>query len=406
MLRTPLPRTNATRQCRRQALDLLDVGLAWLLIVGADTPAAAELRGDGHWIDRVCVAYEENLAKLRTWTAEVEVRDRGSDTPLFQRRDDRFVVTWLYDRDLPAYRVMWRCVQSSGVREGKDIGGWNTGAELAELFTGGTIYRIPVYFASKDGSPRSAKESPPDGPAPKTLRGPNIVTGEPSPRKPVGNFEERLVPQELFWLRGVPLSDKVRQWVRYAQQLSEVIQCDVAAEGDLVTIRVSHPANSETAVVDIAKGGLLVQWQTQGEKMSEGQQIEPACINGVWVPTHIRRWHSEQRSGVPEGGSSEGTGSRMRLERDLIWRVNRVNEPIPESEFTVEALRAGRPATITDFKTLAVTRVGPSGEELPARGAAARQAKPGARWGVGFLAAVGLPLALLAYYGWRRLRRQ
>jgi len=110
--------------------------------------AVAEIRGDVAQIDRACVAFETNIAKLRTWVAEIEVRDRSSRPPspgLFTSQSQRDLVTMSYDRDFPAFMVRWRCVESTAIDDSKERPGWNDSREWGEMMVDESFYKITIY---------------------------------------------------------------------------------------------------------------------------------------------------------------------------------------------------------------------------------------------------------------------
>jgi hypothetical protein len=364
----------------------------WLLILGTWTGgqrAWAQIVGEIETIDQISIVYEENLAKLNTWVAELRVIDKGENTELSRSDESLAEVSLAYDRTIPAHLIRWRCKQWSSVSyDGKRDGG-PQGSETGELVRAGNAYRLPLYEPHKDANDQ----------------GPLIVTGLAAASRPTSDYGRRLVPLELFWYRHSPVPDRLRGMVTIVRNAPDAYRLEIVRNGSEVSLTATSRNAKEQMVFDLQKGGLCLSGSYQSSSGTDSQRMDVVQVNGVWVPSRIvRKQIKERRAKEADAAPQRPTV----LEREIVWTANLVNVPIPEEQFTVDALRAGRPATLSDAKTLAVTRVGPSGEELPGRrgGAAAGQAKPGARWGVGFLAAVGLPLALLAYYGWRRLRRQ
>lgn len=360
--------------------------LSAVLWIGTGARGIADVVGDESLLHEAAFAYEENVAKLRTWVSELEVNDKSKQPPspgLFVAQTNTHHVWFAYDRDLSAYIVRWRCIASDATdAEGKKHPSWKDNQESGEMAIDSDLYRISIYDPKRD----------------KLAQGPSIAKTVGTQARDSGPFEELLIPIELFQHHGESPPSYWRRIWDGARETKEM-NVDLSSNGPEILFRIAVPVHNtiQEYVIDRSKGGMLIYTLSDEPNVKWTTQVALAEIAGVWVPSRI------ERSRVERGGDGQVVKEHW---RELRWTKNLVNVDIPPSQFTVDAFRDGRPARLVDLRTKGVTKLGQPVPQVVAT-APAPPAPRGVtlRSALVYAAAFGIPLVLLVWYSWRRLRQ-
>ena len=125
-----------------------------------------------------CTAHEKNVAALSTWTAEIGIEDFRK-VGLANDHEYQRCYLFLQSR-LAAWTCDWLVTKSMVVREAWMLPGY-TGSNEAELSLEGLFYKFRV-------TPQSE---------------PFIVTSLGTIDRRAGDFEQPIVPHQLFWYGGI-----------------------------------------------------------------------------------------------------------------------------------------------------------------------------------------------------------
>ncbi len=111
-------------------------------------------------------------------------------------------------------------------------------------------------------------------------------------------------------------------------------------EGDLVVLTRSGGNHSLKVVYDLAKGGNLISYEQDALTGSESVRYTYGQHEGVWVPVTVETANVQR---------TEGVGVNTRIQR-IIFADQKVNGPIPDSEFEVAKLGIRKGDVVTDWR--------------------------------------------------------
>jgi len=305
-------------------------------------PAEADVIGDAAVLDDVFVAYETNMANLRTWQAEMEIHDSRSVHDLSGTATN--AVSLSYDRDQSASLVHWRCIGFDFKRGGKALPSLEN-REKVRMIVDQTVTTILGFDRTR-------------------MSGPTIVIGKPMKPRAAGLFEDRLVPAELFWYQNEPASDRLRKMVDIAKtrdgKLTITKQDRHVVLRSEVTLRRPYDfKETDDLTIDLSKGGMIVSARIHSigkNDITTRLDTDYEYHNGVWVPKIAHR------SQFVAGGKNAGE-----RRREIVWKSNKVNEEIDHGQFTVDALRGDRPATLVDRRAMTQIRLDKDGRPVVPR---------------------------------------
>lgn len=279
------------------------------LLLFAPHSVLGAITGDLAALDQVQAASELNQAALKTWEGALEIHD--------DRKEEKTVatltssVTFGYRRDTGDSVFQWLCLKSDGEKDGKHLPGYCDGWEHGTLIIDGILHNMPYYV-----------------PGPNTKR--SISSGKlPLQANPVGPLEERIAAEELLWHRGLPVSKRLQNMRALSDRPDSPSQLKIVREGDIIKITKKRDDRvlDEDMVIDLAKGGSVISADVRSNLQSEHYSTELENRNGVWVP--VKRHYILD---VP---------NKKHVVRTMVWKVNRVNEPLAPERFSLDRFRLG-----------------------------------------------------------------
>ena len=125
----------------------------------------------------------------------------------------------------------------------------------------------------------------------------------------------------------------------------------IERNGPLLTLstRVERPVFNEY-VINLDEGAALVRYVGRSADGQETWEWEYQKVSNVWVPRRLLFQNTDLVERPNEDGGQAETVERTRM-RLLEWKNTKVNEPVPDAEFTYGALGIEDGDRITDERT-------------------------------------------------------
>ena len=289
-------------------------------------PATAGTKGDIELLRLVATGHQANRAKIRTWQGRAQIEVIYADANGVIMRDKQNV-DFLSDRSRDATRWKWTHNERY-VREGLEIEGHPVPDNLLEtinaMTTRGGFYRLAPAITTREG------------------RRLNTVVIWPSEKARSGSYSDCFDP--MWYLTGHMtkcLDDLVERLAFLYRRVKNEGISDIIAkrEGDLVLLQVGdeHLLNRHT--FDLSKGGNVVKYCAASDDGTELREWTYEQVDGTWLPKTFVFSHNVK---------SPGTYGETSRTRSVTFVENILNDRIPVSQFSFEALGYQDGEQVTD----------------------------------------------------------
>lgn len=294
---------------RRQCI--LTRFVVWACWYGLLVPdqCCAGLIGQFELLDQVQVLHEANFQTIVTWHGEatVDTIDHEGDsvdhrvskvTFAYRARPSAWVFSWEYtDCNIPIYN------------------GATTGA----------MYRDNLSY-SYIITPAAAN----------IVQG-VVISADPLPE--YGPMSTVFLPKSFFYIRNGELAKRFANW--RSHQSSDWLIGTIERAGPLVLINKGNcklPGVESRYIFDLSKSGNLIEFVAKDNVREEKWVNEWVNVDGAWVPEFV----------TYENRRHDGTRlSRRRID----WLSNHVNDKLPDSSFSLEAMGVKEGARVNDIRT-------------------------------------------------------
>ncbi|HEX7379444.1 MAG TPA: hypothetical protein VF278_20140 [Pirellulales bacterium] len=319
----------------------------------------AGIKGDVGLLRTTVDAYRDNLRRLKSWQARIELTrlTRKSVLP----RESRATIDFSYDRSRDSTTWHWS-PDESAPNPGPPGSPLDpiTGVRSKEL--GGSAH-IGLIPRRSESEPRVAQVFP---------------EGQLKPGLGAEEFDPL-----LFFTNQQEIGAMLDHYIEVADG-ARVNHTSVRRERDVVILDVDTPKRLTRFEFDLTKSGNLTFFLSDA-KDTQGRLGEWRCeyahIAGVWVPDKVTR-HRLNR------------GTREEMDITYRWLENKVNVPVAAEAFSLERLGARPGDIVADNRAGVEFTYGDVGPE-------ARNHQ--ALWFIAANTAIIVVLALLSW--WSRRRR-
>lgn len=313
-LGVPLPRASEKRIriCASQILRPRLLSLVVLLVMfGSDTSGvSAPLQGDRELLRIVRDGYQANIERVITWQGYAEVTSQ-SENMGYDRRKMESRVEFVYDRGRQAVRWNWMTSADEAVVD-------NTPKRLRRTFLNkmlkdGTLYRFGPFDPVRKDKPYTLNIDSMDG-----FRAVNTSD----------DFDPRVCLTHPTGSNGPSIIDLLNMY--YDKSDDPDIDAKVTRDGNKVILHVDNESASLVTRLefDLTRGCALISYSVAAPVGGQTHSYEYEQSNGAFVPKRFI-YKLETRA--------EGARTKTRV-REMVFTRNSVNEPIPESEFSLESL--------------------------------------------------------------------
>jgi len=296
------------------------------IIICCVLPVTAGTKGDIELLRLVATAHQANRAKIRTWQGRAQIEVIYADANGVIVRD-KTSVDFLTDRSRGATRWKWTHDERK-VRKGLEIEGQLVPDILLETINAMTtrrgFYRRAPTITTREG------------------RRLNTVVIWPSERARSGSYSDCFDP--MWYLTGhmTKCLDNLveRLAFLYRRVKNEGISDIIATrEGDLVFLQLGDEHLLNRHAFDLSKGGNVVKYYAASDDGTELREWTYEQIDGAWLPKTFVFSHNVKSP------STYGETSRT---RSVTFVENILNDPIPVSQFSFEALGYQDGEQVTD----------------------------------------------------------
>ncbi len=295
------------------------------------TQVMAETTGDVELLNLVANGYKSNFERIRTLSGAATITTIGN------YQDDPTVtvelgadVAFAYDCDRGAKR--WNYVYVSAkvtTGDGKTTErprGSDYQNLVSAMFKDGAFYRYNDYDLKRHENPQQAQ----------------IRHAE---NANVSNFSEDFDPVFFHSNRGLGVDEDIRLYVTHWDDPE--LNAAVRREGDIVILETNTPQSKAICKYDLAKGCNLVEMELNLFE-SEAQvdlkfSWEWREAEGVFTVARYTELEETRYVGNPAANTAQT--------REVVFHDVKVNEPLPESEFTLAALGVKPGDRIVDNRT-------------------------------------------------------
>jgi hypothetical protein len=338
------------------------VVLAMLLL--GPTEASARLIGDPEILRQAAAIYRSNRGKLVSWQGQVRIADQEEIDGRETKRIDSQVVFF------------------ASIPEGQLRFDWNI------TFRSGGSTLNPI--TSRDGlisEDRYISVTRHYDPQKKT---PGIFIEPATVRSVTDEFN----PMYYFGYQGENLSDTLLWHADHAETSGD-IEWVVSRNGPTVTLRCDTEGLYNEYALNLDTGANLLHYRAGDATEDATVEWTYELSNSVWIPktwsrVKRERWRIENKKRIPSMDEKTKT-------RTVTWTESKVNEPIADSEFSMEKLGIKSGELVVDRITKSDYRYNSVIEDTEA----------GGHFGVRsvFIAAnVAILVLIGSYLFWRRRR--
>ncbi|MCA8992739.1 MAG: hypothetical protein KDA88_12190 [Planctomycetaceae bacterium] len=292
------------------------------------TEVSAEVTGDLSLLTKVGDLQQANIQAIQKWTGQAEIKIHTSETKDDYDFTETVAVEFAYDAADDATCFSWLVTESFARKRGHD--------DLVDSLKG---YRAGALQTKEDYFNMSFA-----APDPRTV---TVMAGgrvEPV----IGGLTQSFYPMSYFRIWHEESDKYFARKLKFANE--EWMHTHVSQEGDLVILDTGgreYPKMKKRFVFDLSKSGLLVEFKGNDLGRGESQTQEYELVAGVYLPVH-----TVYRNALLDG-SEVG-------EKEVHWTNETVNEPIPESAFSLEAMGVPAGANVRDSRSLQSYRFTPS----------------------------------------------
>lgn len=286
--------------------------------------ASAELTGDLSLLSRVAELQQQNISRIRQWAGDAELSFHST-----KARDDyelrqQVRVRFAYDTDRPAECFSWVVDESfARMRGQEDLVNSLQGHRAGALTVGGIAYVMHLRDYSTGEFTISLTDAAQLGGA----------------HRNIGGLSQVFYPMSYFD-QGNLKRDKFFEF-RIGRAHEEWMENHITQDGDLVHLDAggtNYPVMRKHYVFDLSRSGLLVDYMlTDGERtVTQVQEYED--VAGIFVPIRT----------VYRNILIDGTETGQKI---VQWNNHKLNEPIPDASFTLEAMGVPAGTTVIDMRT-------------------------------------------------------
>ncbi|QDU36499.1 hypothetical protein Mal4_07850 [Maioricimonas rarisocia] len=290
--------------------------------------AEAEVTGDLSLLTKVADLQKKNLDAIEQWTgrAELKFRKRAPEGyDLTYSVDARF---W-HDAVARASCFSWLITESSTRFDAREnLVNSLQGHRAGELQLGEDYYIMPLSAVKPDYVP--------------------VVQLVPRREPTFGSVSQMFYPMSYFRLWNSKSEEFFAKMLKYSGE--EWMHIHIRQEGQQVLLDTGgarYPEFRKQYVFDLSQNGLLVKFEGRDPKRGESQRQTYREFSGVYLPVHT----------VYRNARHDGTDVS---EKEVHWKDQTLNEPIPEESFTLEAMGVPAGAQVVDIQTRQTYRYAPA----------------------------------------------
>lgn len=298
--------------------------LITLLLAGR---AEAEVTGDLSLLTKVAALQKKNLDAIEQWSgrAELKFRKRSPEGyDLTYSVDARF---W-HDAVARASCFSWLITESSTRFDAREnLVNSLQGHRAGELQLGEDYYIMPLSAVKPDYVP--------------------VVQLVPRREPTFGSVSQKFYPMSYFRIWNEKSEEFFARKLKYSGE--EWMHIHIRQEGQQVLLDTGgarYPEFRKQYVFDLSQNGLLVKFEARDPKRGESQRQTYREFSGVYLPVHT----------VYRNARFDGTDVS---EKEVHWKDQTLNEPIPEESFTLEAMGVPAGAQVVDIQTRQTYRYAP-----------------------------------------------
>lgn len=298
--------------------------------------AIAEVDGDLSLLKRLAALQSENLSRLRQWSGSADLHFREQRTEGNYECVQRAQARFSHDFDRDAICFSWEIVESFARLDGQeDLVDSLKGARAGALHLDDEQFKMPLTMPQH----------------PYTVQ--VFTRTEPH----VGDFTQAFYPLTYFRVQSTSAEEFLTTLINVAERDWALVQ--IKRDGQLVTLVTRNktlPGSTRT-VFDLAQAGCLVELKRDHGASSgiSGTRLNEYLFeDGVFVPTKVvyKQVHY-----------SNSEISEIH-EKTVEFTQQAVNQPIPDSDFTLEAMGVPAGATIVDRRLMTTYQYQPEEASL------------------------------------------
>jgi len=138
-------------------------------------------------------------------------------------------------------------------------------------------------------------------------------------------------PTWYYTVNGLSIPERLEG----LHEMGEAANVHVRREGSIVTVETSTTSVLNRYRFDLDQGGSLIESYTTTTE-DDTWLIEYSYVNleDAWVPASFKKTNQTKQSGL--------------LEREVVFKNQVINQPVPADEFTIEAMGIQARARVTD----------------------------------------------------------
>lgn len=290
---------------------LLTPSLLIFIYLAECRASSAALDGPVELLSEVVKAIQSNTSRVKTWAGKVIVKDEAA-YPGYPVEKSSGTVDYVLDTASGQLRWTWEV----------DVSDTMTGlARSNGLIAGDRFTSLTEDVAAPGGEPTRSVQ----------VTEPSSMSVSPSSK----TFD----PRYYLGYRGEDLVERLTYFIEHADE-DEVSNWTVTKDGDLVTLSFDDGSLTNKYVMDLSKGGALVQYRaTQAPNNLSNWVGEYTEVDGIWMPATLTYTsHSEVQNADAEK-SNENDKSLVAIEtRSLEWVDTEVNKPLADDAFELTAI--------------------------------------------------------------------
>jgi hypothetical protein len=296
--------------------------LAFVLICGSNAPG--EWSGDGELLRGMATEHRDNKERILTWTGSATVdlsdmEDTGTNGVhnlahvdfAYDQRNSRMRWAWTYDE----------CVQIKDGQERHVVVGSKVG-----MVKDGAYYVADPASRQVDGAQQF------------------IIHGLDELRR--GHMSDDFDPFIYFAPHDVSLDQRFEGlyelWKKAQEQGGSHTGWTIAQDGDLVTVETrrevpDYGSITNRYVVDRSRGSTVRSYESSDPEVQQTFRFDFENVGGAWLPKTFAL-------------SLVNLKRKKTASAEVRWTENRINEPLPEDEFSLDALGARSGDRVDDIR--------------------------------------------------------
>jgi hypothetical protein len=286
--------------------------LAFALVCGAN--ALGEWSGDGELLQRMATEHRDNKERILTWTGSATVNVSEMEDAGLNGVRNVAHVDFAYDQRSSRMRWAWtydQCTQIKGGQEGHVVLGSKVG-----------MVKDNAYYVADPASRHSngAQQF--------------IIRGLDELRR--GHMSDDFDPFVYFAPHDVSLDGRFEGlyelWKKAKEQGGSRSGWTVTQDGDLVTVETQREIPDYGSVVnrylvDRSRGSTLRSYESSDPDVRQMFEFDFENVGGAWLP----KTFSLSLGNLKRGKTASA---------EVRWTENRINEPLSEEEFSLDAIGA------------------------------------------------------------------